>query len=66
MGSDYLKKQRCYIYTRVSTAMQVDGFSLGDIYGMALRKALECLVKDFALFNNPDKEDEIAKKSLAN
>ncbi len=33
---------------------------------MALRKALECLVKDFALFNNPDKEDEIAKKSLAN
>ena len=28
MGSDYLKKQRCYIYTRVSTAMQVDGFSL--------------------------------------
>lgn len=33
---------------------------------MALRKALECLVKDFALFNNPDKEDVIAKKSLAN
>ena len=23
-----MKKQRCYIYTRVSTAMQVDGFSL--------------------------------------
>ena len=23
-----MKKQRCYIYTRVSTSMQVDGFSL--------------------------------------
>ena len=23
-----MKKQRCYIYTRVSTAMQVNGFSL--------------------------------------
>lgn len=23
-----MKKQRCYIYTRVSTAMQVDGFRL--------------------------------------
>ena len=23
-----MKKQRCYIYTRVSTVMQVDGFSL--------------------------------------
>lgn len=23
-----MRKQRCYIYTRVSTAMQVDGFSL--------------------------------------
>ena len=23
-----LKKKRCYIYTRVSTSMQVDGYSL--------------------------------------
>ncbi len=28
-GSDYMKKQlKCYIYTRVSTSMQVDGYSL--------------------------------------
>jgi site-specific DNA recombinase len=28
-GSEYMKKQqRCYIYTRVSTSMQVDGYSL--------------------------------------
>lgn len=51
------------IYNQALLAKQ---YGLGDIYGMALRKALECLVKDFALFNNPDKEDEIAKKSLAN
>lgn len=38
---------------------------LNEIYGMALRKAFECLVKDFALFNNPNKEEEIAKKNLA-
>lgn len=51
------------IYNQALLAKQ---YGLGDIYGMALRKAFECLVKDFALFNNPDKEDEIAKKSLAN
>lgn len=29
MESDYVKKQqKCYIYTRVSTSMQVDGYSL--------------------------------------
>ncbi len=29
IGCDYMSKQRkCYIYTRVSTSMQVDGYSL--------------------------------------
>ena len=49
------------IYNQALLAKQ---YGLGDIYGMALRKAFECLVKDFALFNNPDKEDEIARKRL--
>lgn len=40
-------------------------YGLVDIYGMALRKAFECLVKDFALFNNQGSEDEIAGKTLA-
>ena len=26
--SDFVKKKKCYIYTHVSTSMQVDGFSL--------------------------------------
>ncbi len=37
-----------------------------DLFGMALRKAFEYLIKDYALFLNPDKEDEIAKKLLVN
>ena len=46
-------------------ACSAKAHGLCDIYGMALRKAFECLVKDYALFLNPEKEEEIAKKSLA-
>ena len=35
-----MRKQKCYIYTRVSTAMQVDGFSL-DAQKEKLRKYAE-------------------------
>lgn len=35
-----MKTQRCYIYTRVSTSMQVDGFSL-DAQKERLRKYAE-------------------------
>ena len=35
------KKTRCYIYTRVSTAIQVDGYSL-DAQKDKLRKYAEC------------------------
>ena len=29
------KQQKCYIYTRVSTSMQVEGYSLGCTEGQA-------------------------------
>lgn len=38
--SDFVKKKNCYIYTRVSTSMQVDGFSL-DAQKEKLRKYAE-------------------------
>ena len=47
-------------------ACSAKAYGLNDIYGMALRKAFECLVKDYAFSLNPEKEEEIAKKSLAN
>ncbi len=46
-------------------AIKAKNCELDEIYGMALRKALEHLVKDYALYKNPEKEDDIAKKSLA-
>lgn len=39
---------------------------LDKIYGMGLRKAMECLVKDFALYTNADTEEQIASKKLYN
>ena len=41
-----------------------EGFT--ELYGMGFRKALECLVKDYASQKNPDKKDEIIAKSLHN
>ena len=45
------KKQRCYIYTRVSTAVQVDGYSL-DAQRDKLKKYAEYqemeVVKEFS------------------
>lgn len=38
---------------------------LSEIYGMGMRKALECLIKDYALYKYPSLEDEIARKPLA-
>ena len=52
-----MKKQRCYIYTRVSTAMQVDGFSL-DAQKEKLKKYADyqdMVVESFLMKVNPVK-----------
>ena len=50
-----MKKINCYIYTRVSTSMQVDGFSL-DAQKEKLRKYAE--FQDFTVAENiPMKEN---------
>ncbi len=46
-------------------AYKAKTYGLKDIYGMALRKAFEWLVKDYALYLFPEAEDLIAAKKLA-
>lgn len=45
-------------------ALQAKQYGLKEIYGMGLRKALEFLVKDFAIHLNPDIESKIKKQQL--
>jgi hypothetical protein len=40
--------------------------NLKEICGVGYRKALEFLIKDYAIRNNPEKKDEIEKKLLGN
>ncbi len=40
-------------------ALKAENFSLDEIAGLGYRKALEFLIKDFAIYNNPDKREEI-------
>jgi hydroxymethylpyrimidine pyrophosphatase-like HAD family hydrolase len=49
------------IYNEAYNAEQLD---LNQICGVGYRKAIEFLMKDFAVMNNPDKEDEIKKMPL--
>lgn len=46
-------------------AAHAESLNLTSIYGMGYRKALEFLVKDFAISNAPDSKEEIEKMSLA-
>lgn len=55
-----LSDRYCKIYNQAYIAEQN---GLNEICGMGYRKALEILIKDFAIYNNPDKKDNI--KTLA-
>jgi len=45
-------------------AMAAEAHNLDEIAGMGFRKALEFLVKDFVIAENPDKEEEVKAKFL--
>lgn len=49
-----------------SQAQQAEKDKLDKIYGMAYRKALEFLIKGYAIYRNPDDEDKIKAKTLGN
>lgn len=45
-------------------SVAAEAFELGQLVGIGLRKALEFLIKDFAIKKNSDKEEEIRKAFL--
>lgn len=47
-------------------ALAAEAYSLTEICGMAYRKALEFLVKDYLISKEPDKADAIGKMELGN
>lgn len=57
-----LSPEFCKIYNQAFAAEQGN---LNDICGMAYRKALEFLIKDYAILLNPEKSDEIKGKLLS-
>jgi len=48
-----------------SQALAAESLGLGQLTGIGLRKALEFLIKDFAITKNPGAKEAILKKSLA-
>jgi len=56
-----LSNNFCEIYNQ---AMAAESNSLKQINGIGLRKALEFLIKDYAIHKNPDSEEEILSKPL--
>ena len=46
-------------------AEKAESQNLTEICGLGYRKALEFLIKDFAIYKNPDKEEDIKSMSLS-
>lgn len=45
-------------------ALQAENLNLDEIAGLGYRKSVEFLIKDFAIYKNPDKDSEIKKSWL--
>lgn len=56
---DKLKKLSPQFVKVYNQALKAEEFSLDEIAGLGYRKSLEFLIKDFAIYNNPEKADEI-------
>lgn len=56
---DKLKKLSPQFVKVYNQALKAEDFSLDEISGLGYRKALEFLIKDFAIYNNPEKEEQI-------
>lgn len=59
-SDDFKKFQEAY-----SDACSAEAFGLTSIAGMAYRKALECLAKDYWIYKLPDKRESIEKENLS-
>lgn len=54
-----LKKVSPQFVKVYNQALKAEEFSLDEIAGLGYRKALEFLIKDFAIYNNPEKAEWI-------
>ena len=52
-------------YTTYAQSLEAEGLGLEQLTGIGLRKALEFLIKDFAISKNPTRRDEVVSKPLA-
>lgn len=46
-------------------AFQAEAYGLGEIAGVGFRKSLEYLIKDYCTVQNPEKEEDIKKRPIA-
>jgi hypothetical protein len=61
--SDEKKEDSRFILTYLQS-LEAENYGLNELAGMGYRKAVEYLVKDWAIQNNPDKKEEIQKAWL--
>jgi len=64
--SDKLEKLSAEFAITYAHALNAKAKGLDNIVGVSLRKSLEFLVKDFAIYRNPEKADKIKQSSLNN
>lgn len=64
--SDYISKLSPKFIEIYNQSENAEAINLNQISGMGYRKALEFLIKDFAIHFNPDKRDSIESISLMN
>jgi hypothetical protein len=62
---DTVKALSPVFFETYSQALAAEGIGLTQLTGIGLRKALEFLVKDFALAEHPTESEEILRKTLA-
>ena len=63
---DEIKQFSPGYFELLSQSEAAEVYQLGQIAGAGYRKALEFLIKDYAIKKNPEKEDEIKKSFLGN
>ena len=63
---DEIKRISLNYVELLSQSEAAEAYKLDQIAGAGFRKALEFIIKDYAIRRNPDKEDEIKKSFLGN
>lgn len=62
--NDKVKSISPSFYKIYTQALEAEALGLDEITGVGLRKALEFLIKDYCIFKNPTKEEDIKKTLL--